>query len=73
MNDRQLVGTAFEYANIQMLSTRIANDLEHLIQYAHMYEMPTAEIKTMLDCVLQVKNYSFTYTADKLIKEHNNK
>lgn len=68
MNQRQLIGTAFEYAEINALSARISNDLCKLISLIEMYKRPADEIKKLIEMDTLMKEYHFTYTATALNK-----
>jgi hypothetical protein len=68
MNQRQIIGTAFEYAEISNLSGRMANDMEKLISLMTMYNRPPEEIKKMADMKLQLTAYHFAYTSTGLEK-----
>lgn len=68
MNNKQIMGTAFEYAQINMLSAQISNSLTQLIDLMSMYKRPTNELKQMSDLKLLLSEYHFTYTFSGLEK-----
>jgi hypothetical protein len=63
MNQKQLIGTAFEYAHISNLSAGVINDLDKLISLMTMYKRPATEIKQMSDMRLLLTEYHYTYTS----------
>lgn len=68
MNQQQLIGTAFEYANISSLSANISNELDQLISLMKMYKRPPDELKKLADIKLLLTEYHFTYTTSGLEK-----
>lgn len=66
MNNEQLIGTAFEYAEINNLSATISNSLQKLIGLMSMYERPTHEIETLSKTISILHEYHFTYTSTGL-------
>lgn len=68
MTQQAIVGTAFEYAEINILSARISNDLSKLISLMQSYKRPPDEIKQMAQLDSLMKEYHFTYTSSGLNK-----
>jgi hypothetical protein len=68
MNQEQIIGTAFEYAEIRALSARIANDLSKLAELMVMYKRPDDEIKKLIDTKMLTTEYHYTYTSSGLKK-----
>jgi hypothetical protein len=68
MNQNQLIGTAFEYANISILSDRMSADMDKLIAFMKMYKRPPDEIRKLSDMKLLLTEYHYTYTATGLEK-----
>lgn len=68
MNQKQIIGTAFEYAHISNLSARMVSDIDVLIQLMTMYKRPSEEIKKLSDMKLLLTEYHFTYTSSGLEK-----
>lgn len=68
MNQQQLIGTCFEYAQISDLSTRMQEDLDKLLSLMKMYQRPEDEIKKLSDVRILLTEYRFTYTKAGLEK-----
>lgn len=68
MNQKQIISTAFEYADISITSARMANDIDKLIQLMTMYKRPMEEIKRLSDMKLLLTEYHYTYTSTGLEK-----
>lgn len=68
MNQRQLIGTAFEYAAISSLSAQISKDIDQLISLMKMYKRPPIEIEQLSDTKLLLTQYHYTYTQSGLEK-----
>lgn len=71
MNNKQLTGTAFEYAYISMHSAKIANDIQQLLSYLGMYENETKNIKLLLDAKELLTKYHFDHTFSSFDKKFN--
>lgn len=72
MNQQQLIGTCFEYAQMGIISTRMQEDLDKLIAFMKMYNRPEDEIKKLSDIRILLTQYRFIYTQsglEKLIKQ----
>lgn len=72
MNNAQLIGTSFEYAEISKTSARIANDMVSLMQLLTMYEVPHDEIYAIVKTHELMTKYHFTYTQSSLLKKLEN-
>ncbi len=68
MNQQQLIGTAFEYAEIKNISARMLNDLDKLTSLMVTYKRSEAEIKQLSDIKLLLTEYNLTYTSYTLEK-----
>lgn len=71
INTDQIIGTAFEYAEISMTSARIVNDIDKLLSILDVYSVSIADIKQLSDIRQLLHNYHFKYTATSLLKHLN--
>lgn len=66
----QAIRAAFEYAAISNASARIKNDIEALMPFLAMYEIPTSELAVLSDPASLLAKYHFSFTSHKLITEN---
>lgn len=69
LSREQLIGTAFEYANISMRAIRISNEIQELITYLTMYKVPSEDIGNLMGTQDMLKRYHYSYTQSSLNKQ----
>lgn len=70
MKDIQLVGTAFEYAEISTQSGRIADEIQNLLPLLTMYKIEPASINQLNDTIQLLKVIHFSHTFSGFQKKY---
>jgi hypothetical protein len=68
----QLIGTAFEYANISTQSARISNDMDKLLPLLQIHNVPADELNTLLESQRLLKKYHFSFSFTSFNKSFDN-
>jgi len=68
MTQRALIGTAFEYAAISMVSAQIRNDIQKLLEYAYPGYISLEDTKKLSEMRELMTAYYFKFTATSLDK-----
>lgn len=69
MNQLQIIGTAFEYAQIAGSSARIRNEIDSLMGLLLAYKVPTAHIELFEKARELATTYHFKHSSSALAKE----
>lgn len=69
MTQRALIGTAFEWAAVNHLAASIRNDIQRLLDYNAIIDMPLEDVKKLSDMTNMLVPYILNYTASHLDKQ----